>query len=79
MVSLLLVVALATTLVVGGTAVSVFLYTRNLSRVSHSTSMRVSAADDTMSRYVRNGVVILLFGLVVAALVVASIVNGLMR
>jgi len=41
--------------------------------------MRVSAADDTMSRYVRNGVVILLFGLVVAALVVASIVNGLLR
>ena len=79
MVSLLLIVALATTLVVGGTAVSLFLHTRNLSGVSHSTSMRLSAADDTMSRYARNGVVILLFGLVVAAMVVASIVNGLMR
>lgn len=79
MVSLLLIVALATTLVVGGTAISLFLHTRSMSGVSHSTSMRVSAADDTMSRYVRNGVVILLFGLVIVAMIMVSIVNGLLR
>ncbi len=77
--SLLLIVALATMLVVGGTAVSLFLHTRNLSGVSHSTSMRVSGASNETSRYARNGLVILLFGLVVAAMVVASIVNGLLR
>lgn len=97
MMSLLLFVALATMLVVGGTAVSLFLYTRSLSEVNHAGhirrlhpapvdhaaeypfSMRASGASNEMSHYVRKGVVILLFGLVVAALVVASIVNGLIR
>ncbi len=75
----LLVIALATMLVVGGTAVSVFLHTRSLSGVSHFNSMRVSAADDAMSRYARNALATLLFALVIAAMVLASIVNGLVR
>jgi hypothetical protein len=97
MVSLLFMLALVSMLVIGGTAVSLFLYTRSLSEVNHARhernlhpttvdyttvnpfSMRVSAASNEMSRYVRNGLVILLFGLVVAAMVIASIVNGLMR
>jgi len=103
MVSLLFMLALVSMLVIGGTAVSLFLYTRSLSEVNHARhernlrqgggklrpymdytnenpfSMRVSAANNEMSRYVRNGLVILLFGLVVAAMVIASIVNGLMR
>jgi hypothetical protein len=103
MVALLFVLALASMLVIGGTAVSLFLYTRSLSDVNHARrerklrqgggklrpymgyatenlfSMRSSAASNEMSRYARNGLVILLFGLVVAAMVIASIVNGLMR
>ncbi len=97
MMSLLLFVALATMLVVGGTAVSLFLYIRNLSEVNHARhirrlhpapvyheaenpfSMRVSGASDEMSRYARSGLVILLFGLVIAVTVIASIVNGLLH
>lgn len=97
MVALFFMLALASMLVIGGTAVSLFLYTRSLSEVNHARherklhpttvgyatenpfSMRVSATSNEMSRYARNGLVILLFGLVVAAMVIASIVNGLMR
>jgi hypothetical protein len=97
MVALLFTLALASMLVIGGTAVSLFLYTRSLSEVNHARherklhpttvdyatenpfSIRASAASNEMSRYTRNGLVILLFGLVVAAMVIASIVNGLMR
>jgi hypothetical protein len=97
MMSLLLCVAFATMLVVGGTAVSLFLYTRSLSDVNHARydrkprqgymdyatenpfSMRPGAANNEMSRYARNGLVFLLFGLIMAAMVIASIVNGLMR
>jgi hypothetical protein len=103
MVSLLFMLALVSILVIGGTAVSLFLYTRSLSEVNHARherhlqqgggklgpymdyttehpfSMRVSAGGNEMSRYVRNGLVFLLFGLVVAAMVIASIINGLMR
>ena len=97
MTSLLLFVALATMLVVGGTALSLFLYIRSLSEINHAghirrlhpapvyhqaespSFMRVRGASDEMSRYARSGLVILLFGLVVAVMVIASIFNGLIR
>ena len=111
MILLLFMLTFVSMLVIGGTAVSLFLYKRSLSEVSHARherklrqggssrvpiyrarlrpytdyatenpfSMRVSAASNEMSRYARNGLAILLFGLVVAAMVIATIVNGLMR
>lgn len=88
MVALFFILIVATTLVVGGTAVSLFLHTQSLPRVRHSSldhaaedsfSMRVSTADDAMSRYARNALVIVLFAIVVAAMIAVSVVNGLMH
>ncbi len=88
MVSLIFILLAATILVVGGTIASLLLHTRKLSGMSHSAggrtsedsySMRATLEAYTMSRYARNALIILLFGLIVVALIIFSIINGLLQ
>jgi hypothetical protein len=85
MLSLIFILLAATALVVGGTIVSLFLRTRRLlgSHAHHTSgdsySTRATMEAYTMSRYARNALVILLFGLIVAAMIIFSIINGLLK
>jgi len=85
MLSLIFILLTAIVLVVGGTAISLFLriHTSSGPRVHHtaddSYSTRVTIETDTMTRYARNGLVILLLGLLVVALIIISIINGFLH
>jgi fatty acid desaturase len=85
MLSLIFILLAATALVVGGTVVSLFLHTRRVSgsRIHHTSndsySTYATMQADMMSRYARNALVILLFGLIVIAMIIFSIINGLLR
>jgi hypothetical protein len=85
MLSLIFILLTATLLVAGGTIVSLFLHSHRTlgSHVHHtsgvSSSTRAAMEAYSMSRYARNALVILLFGLVVVAMIIFSIINGFLK
>ena len=94
MVPFLFTLTLVTILVVGGTVVSLFLHPEVFSGVNRSTEMqqldtavvdhdpyyiKADVADYRMACYTRNALVTVAFAVVVACMIVASMVNGILR
>jgi hypothetical protein len=91
MVPVLSIIGIAAVLVIGGTVVSLFLYTqgfagrtRRVRRLDMAMAEQpflrsTNLADSEMTQYARRALVALLFAMVMLSLVVTSVIHALMR